>query len=200
MATANKLTAGAIWQTLSAIDCSEHTETKGNLTYLSWAWAYSMLMEHYPEARYEFGPHETFADQTVMVHCFVTIADMTKTMWLPVMDNRNKPIANPNSFQINTAMMRALTKCISMWGLGAYIYAGEDLPRAEQDRLDSPLNDEQAKIIGDLLAETNTDVKKFAAVYKAPTWFDLKQSNFESAKALLERKLAQQQEKTDAGN
>ena len=46
--------AKAIWQTLSAIDVSEHTEKKGKLTYLSWAWAWSKLMEHYPSAQYHF--------------------------------------------------------------------------------------------------------------------------------------------------
>ena len=32
---------------------------------------------------------------------------------------------------VNTAMMRCLTKCISLFGIGLYIYAGEDLPTEE---------------------------------------------------------------------
>ncbi len=28
-----------VFSTLNAINCNEHTEKKGNLTYLSWAWA-----------------------------------------------------------------------------------------------------------------------------------------------------------------
>ncbi len=50
------------------------------------------------------------------------------TMWLPVLDFKNKPIANPNAFDINTARMRCLVKCLAMFGLGHYIYAGEILP------------------------------------------------------------------------
>ena len=46
-----------IWETLSQIDCSKHTEKKGNLTYLSWAWAWGTLMKHYPTARYQFTDH-----------------------------------------------------------------------------------------------------------------------------------------------
>ena len=55
-------------------------------------------------------------------------------MWLPVMDHRNNAVANPNAFQINTAKMRCLTKGLSMHGLGAYIYAGEDLPAPEPEK------------------------------------------------------------------
>jgi len=51
-----------------------------------------------------------------------------KTCLLPVMDNRNRSIADPDSFAVNTAIMRCLTKCIALFGLGLYIFAGEDLP------------------------------------------------------------------------
>ena len=189
MTAKKKTTAGEIWQTLSAIDCSDHVEKKGNLTYLSWSWAWQILMENYPDSQYSFAPHEIMPDQTVMVHCQITIDEVTRTMWLPVMDHKNKAIANPSSFQVNTAMMRCLTKCISMLGLGAYIYAGEDLPQAEQERRDSPLTDEQWEVISDLLEATDTDHTKFCEVYKIPAAFDLKQENYENAKTALELKL-----------
>jgi uncharacterized protein YxjI len=48
--TAKKTT---VWGVLSKIDCSEHTEKKGNLTYLSWAWAWGILKEKYPDASFE---------------------------------------------------------------------------------------------------------------------------------------------------
>jgi hypothetical protein len=47
---------------------------------------------------------------------------------LPVLDYRNKPIPTPNSFDVNTSIMRCLVKAIAMHGLGLYIYSGEDLP------------------------------------------------------------------------
>ena len=41
-----------VWNTLSAIDCSKHVEKKNGFTYLSWAWAWSILKQHYPTAQY----------------------------------------------------------------------------------------------------------------------------------------------------
>ena len=46
---------------------------------------------------------------------------------LPVMDFRNHAILNPNAYEVNTAMQRCLAKAISLYGIGLYIYAGEDL-------------------------------------------------------------------------
>ena len=46
------------WDKLSKINVNDHTEKKGNLTYLSWAWAWQKLMENYPDAVYEFLPNE----------------------------------------------------------------------------------------------------------------------------------------------
>ena len=37
-----------VWQTLSAVDVSDHIEKKGKLSYLSWAWAYGIMMETLP--------------------------------------------------------------------------------------------------------------------------------------------------------
>jgi len=122
----------SVWETLSKIDCSQYVERKGNLTYLSWAWAWGITKQNFPDANYEMQPHETFPDGTVMVRCKVTIQEVTHEMWLPVMNHRNQAISNPDAFQINTSMMRCLTKCLAMFGLGHYIYAGEDVPREEK--------------------------------------------------------------------
>lgn len=125
------VTYAEIWKKLSAIDCSNHTEKKGNLTYLSWVWAWGIMMEHYPDATFSFWENQVFSDGTVMVFCTVKIGDCARTMWLPVMDYKNKAISNPDSFAVNTAMMRCLVKCLSFYGLGHYIYAGEDLPEKQ---------------------------------------------------------------------
>ena len=122
------------WNTLSSINVNEHTERKGNLTYLSWAWAWAVTKQHYPEANYSFQESEAHTDGTMTVHCTVSIDGLSHEMWLPVMDHRNNAVANPNAFQINTAKMRCLTKGLSMHGLGAYIYAGEDLPAPEPEK------------------------------------------------------------------
>ena len=118
---------------LLKINVNDHTERKGNLTYLSWAWAWAEVLKIDPAARYTV--HE-WADMpvcylrngTAMVKVSVEIKGDIKTCLLPVMDNRNRSIADPDSFAVNTAIMRCLTKCIALFGLGLYIFAGEDLP------------------------------------------------------------------------
>ncbi len=129
----------SVWRALSTIDCAEYVEQKGKLTYLSWAWAWGITKQNFPEANYEMLPHETYPDGTVMVRCNVTIEGITHQMWLPVMNNRNQAVSNPDAFAINTAMMRCLTKCLAMFGLGHYIYAGEDVPEMDNTELFSQL-------------------------------------------------------------
>jgi len=117
-----------VWNTLSKVDVNEHAQEKAGLTYLSWAWAWGVLMEHYPEATYEFPDERIYADGTVSVECVVYIRGHERSMWLPVMDYRNNAVENPNARAISDTKMRCLVKCVAMWGLGHYIYAGEDLP------------------------------------------------------------------------
>jgi len=120
-----------IWEELSVIDVSAHIEKKGNLSYLSWAWAYGELMKYYPHNSYSF-TQRTESDGSMTVECMLTIHQgdevAMRSMWLPVMDNKNQAIQNPTARQISDNKMRCLVKCISMFGLGHYIYAGEDLP------------------------------------------------------------------------
>ena len=75
-----------------------------------------------------------------MVFCKVTAFGKSRIAQLPVIDFRNQAIPNPNAYQVNTAMQRCLAKAISLHGIGLYIYAGEDLPTADQDLVkDNPL-------------------------------------------------------------
>ena len=117
---------------LRKINVNEHTEKKGQLTYLSWAWAVDTLLQHDPSAVWEFPEPKCFGD-TVMVFCNVTAFGKTMKMQLPVMDNRNQAISNPDARKISDATMRCLAKCIACFGIGLYIYAGEDLPTGEMD-------------------------------------------------------------------
>lgn len=128
------------WDLLSAINVNDKTETKDTgkyaLTYLSWAWAWGVLMEHFPESVYEIHQDRILPDESVMVSVTLTIKDgdeqFSRFMWLPVMDHLNKSIKNPTATDINKAIMRCLAKTIAMCGLGHYIYAGEDLPVSEE--------------------------------------------------------------------
>ena len=122
---------------LLKINVNGHTERKGNLTYLSWAWAWAEVLKIDPAASWvahEWAdrPAMFLPDGSAMVKVSVTVKGDTKLCVLPVMDNRNRAIQNPDAFAVNTAIMRCLAKAIAMHGLGLYIYAGEDLPEAEK--------------------------------------------------------------------
>jgi hypothetical protein len=120
---------------LSKINVNQHTEKKNGLTYLSWAWAVSQLLEQDPSATWTYGEPVKFGD-TLMVFCTVTAFGKSMTSQLPVIDFRNKAIPNPDAMAVNTAMQRCLAKAIALHGIGLYIYAGEDLP--EEDKVQAP--------------------------------------------------------------
>lgn len=127
-----------IWDTLSAVNVNDHVEKKNGLSYLSWAWAWGVMMKHYPQTQVLFrtddGQEDSVkypagdGDYTVDVWCRVKIDECVREMWLPVMDYKNKSIINPSSRDVSDARMRCMTKAFALFGLGHYIYAGEDLP------------------------------------------------------------------------
>lgn len=145
-----------VFDRLFAVDVSEHIEKKDtgkgqSLSYLSWSYAWANVKKRYPTANYEickFGEKQTpyvYDEKTgYMVFTKVTIEGVTHEMWLPVMDNRNEAMLDhqrkiqyknytatveaATMFEINKTIMRCLTKNLAMFGLGLYIYAGEDLP------------------------------------------------------------------------
>ena len=145
-------TAGEIWNTLSAIDVSKHTEKRRQgsieLSYLSWANAWAYAMAHYPELTVKWhGMTDkdnvtrdvtTYEDGSCSVCCSITIGEVKREMWLPVMDYRNNAIIGsvgpdgrpmgPDARAISDAKMRCLVKCLASLGLGHYLYSGEDVP------------------------------------------------------------------------
>lgn len=143
-----------VFEKLSAINVNDKVEKKSNLTYLSWAWAWGEVKKLYPSASYVVRgcpvTHKPyFFDENLgyMVMTEVTIEGQTLEMWLPVMDGANKSMTYQSytyqtrygekvveaatMFDINKTLMRCLTKNLAMFGLGHYIYAGEDLPETE---------------------------------------------------------------------
>ena len=152
----NKEKGMTTFEKLSAINVNDKTEKKKNLTYLSWSWAWSEVKKACPDATYEMG--ETTYDEALGFMCYssVTIDGETLPMWLPVMDGANKAmkkvaysyatkygdkqVAQASSFDINKTMMRCLVKNLAMFGMGIYIYAGEDLPEIETEQAESKVN------------------------------------------------------------
>lgn len=112
------------------------TEKKGKFTYLSWAYAVKFLREKFPEAKWTIHEnHDGLPIFTFGESHFVKVSVDSFTQWHPVLDYQNKPIKEPDSFQINTAIQRCLTKAIGLaTGLGLGLYAGEDLPTEDTQK------------------------------------------------------------------
>lgn len=143
------------FQTFLETNVNQYTEKKNGLTYLSWVYAWKEFKKAYPDATYDIKhwndcPYHYNPDLGYMVETSVTAGGETLSMWLPVMNGANKAmkaesytylvnnyrtgekeektVEAATMFDINTAIMRCLVKNIAMFGLGLYIYAGEDLP------------------------------------------------------------------------
>ena len=129
----------SVFETLNAVNCNEHTERKGQLTYLSWAWAWAEVKKRFPNAFYtiyeDVVGRPYFDDgRTCWVKTGVTIEGLEHIEYLPIMDARNNslPLERVTSFDMNKSIQRSLTKACARHGLGLYIYAGEDLPEGEE--------------------------------------------------------------------
>ena len=130
------------------------------LSYLSWANAWAEFKRAYPNSEYRIIKDPTtnlpyFNDPNIgiMVYTEATADGQSYEMWLPVMDAKNKAMKEQpytyqvydiykktyvektvqaaTMFDINKAIMRCLVKNLAMFGLGLYVYAGEDLSNEE---------------------------------------------------------------------
>ncbi|MFW2149167.1 DUF1071 domain-containing protein [Acinetobacter sp. TY1] len=156
---------------LSKINVNGHTEKKGKFTYLSWAFAVAEAMKADPQASWNFRDPMIFSDGTMMVQCDVIMFGKSIYMFLPVMNNMNKAIQNPNAFDVNSAMMRCLVKGIAAHGLGLYIYAGEDLPEEEKQAQQNQ-NHQQSGQQQKTLDQRYQDALKSIANAKNPSTLD----------------------------
>lgn len=148
------------FEILNAINVNGMTEKKKQtngttLTYISWASAYQIAKQHFPDLSYEVErnpetglPYWYDPLTGYMVFTKITINGVTHEMWLPVLDATNHAmksepyqvktkyktltIQKASMADINRSIMRCLTKCLGMHGLGLYLYQGEDLPSVEQ--------------------------------------------------------------------
>lgn len=143
-----------VFNKLYEINVNDHTEKKNNLSYLSWTYAWAEAKKRFPTLTYKihlFGekqlPYVYDENTGYMVFTEITIDGLTHSMWLPVMDSINKAMKNkPYTYDTRYKkgivvepatmfdIMRCLVKNLAMFGLGLYIYAGEDLPEVQEEK------------------------------------------------------------------
>lgn len=146
----------------------------------AWAWSEFMKVcpdAKYEIKMFDGKPYIYDEKLGYMVFTSITVGDDTKEMWLPVMDGANKAMLDhpykyfvkgkwnnqkkeydmiektcesATMFDVNKTIMRCLTKNISMFGLGLYIYAGEDLPEEEKVEKEAEKNERWEGVKEDL--------------------------------------------------
>lgn len=197
------------YKVLSKINVNEHTEKKNGLTYLSWAWAWDTLLSYYPDSFTSINrPENGFPYWTDSRTCWVDVSvtvqwngkRRTRSEVFPIMDykNRSIPADKVTSFDINTALQRAWTKCIARHGLGFYIYAGQDLPNeeaeAEKARQNAPITPEQCEKV--LALYTDEEIAKMLKNLKKTALTNVTQAQAEKMIAKRDHSLIQDETPT----
>ena len=147
-------------------DKLEKRDDNDKLSYLSWANAWAEFKSAYPSATYRIIKNPStnlpyFSDPNIgiIVYTEVSCDGVSHEMWLPVMNGANKAMKEApytyqawdsykkqhvekivqaaTMFDINKTIMRCLVKNLAMFGLGLYVYAGEDIPSSDEPNADS---------------------------------------------------------------
>ena len=124
-------TIESVFKTLSDINISTMVKQKGQFWYMPWANAVREVTKNYPDFTWEFTNYDGLpylkTELGYFVECLVTIQGITRKQLMPVLDFKNQTNMAPKANDINKTNMRALTKAISLFGLGLDLWAGEDL-------------------------------------------------------------------------
>jgi hypothetical protein len=191
-----------VWKKLSCVDVGDHIQTAEikkdgrvvyTYSYLGWAWCWATLMQHYPESIFVIKPADTLPDGSVIVNLQIAIIEgnqeMSRFMYLPVMDGRNNAVLNPNARNINDTRMRCLVKALAMHtGLGLDLWTGTDYPVGAEGE---PLGDEQLELLSGLFKKLDKNNQEAFTRWLGP-WQDIPKSKYDVARKGLESKLKQQ--------
>ena len=188
---------------LNSRNVNEHVEQKNGLNYLSWAFVQQELTkmdENFKHRFIEFPYTDSERDdifvpylktnEGYMVCVEITLFDVTKREWLPVLNYKNQaiPKGSATTFDINKSMKRAFVKCAAQFGLGNYLYLGEDAPDAsDNDRTE--LEDKINQFVS-ISQEKGRD----ATLDKTMRWLGISDMN-----KVSQKEIAQAHAKLDAG-
>jgi len=135
----------SIWSKLNSVTVEK--EKKGQFDYVSWTDMWQEINTHYPEIQFEFQQFDhpvhgvmdcmIYPNGSASVHSTVTIDGLTHPMWLAVTDHNNNAKKDWGVVDIANTKMRCLTKNISLFGLGAHVYRGEDIADREAPKTEA---------------------------------------------------------------
>lgn len=137
-----EITAEAFKAAYDTPDIGPHIEKdyKG-LSYLSWPFAYRYLKEHFPTLFVAF--EEKTIGEVVFggpgyyyLRPYLTDGiKRTVALVFPIMDRKHNAIQQLDGRAISDNCQRAAVKCIATFtGLGLRLYAGEDIPKEEDQK------------------------------------------------------------------
>jgi hypothetical protein len=180
------------FKTAYKLPIGEHVEKKGKFNYLSWTHAVRFLRENFPEASWIVHEYENTplfpAPHGYLVKVSVITDGLQFPQFLPITDNKNKPIPEPNAFDVNTAIQRCLTKAIGIaTGIGLGLYSGEDLPVEQETHV--YITEAQRKELQQMVADTGSDVDKFLRFAGTDSFETISDKQFPKLKALLVGKM-----------
>jgi hypothetical protein len=186
---------------LNQINVSEHIERKGDFAYLSWPFAVAQLRVADPQACWEVRRFEGLpylkTETGYFVEVAVTVQGVTLSQIHPVLDSKNRPLAEPTAFDINTSIQRCLVKAIALHGLGLYIYSGEDLPSGEEQAMPQPrvapintgrvISPAQLRYLQRLIVEAKSSEEHIKDYFNLDRLEDLPMREFDRALQALRR-------------
>ncbi len=193
----------SIYAKLSQVDMSNHIKSVQNQRFVSWSSQWGTLLKHYPEATFEVfenqvGDPFTVSIVGIMVKVSVTIEGLTRTINYPVLNSSNKAlkvepyeyetkrginkVAAATTFDINSSIVRALTKCIALFGLSLYVYQDELQPEIET------VSSTQLQAITDKIKERGLSLKEVTEEWQLSKISHLYENNFEAFYKYLETK------------
>ena len=159
----------SVFETLFEINVNGHVEKKNGLSYLSWPYAWAEVKKRFPDANYKVYEMENgciyFTDgKTCWVKTGIEIAGLEHIEYLPIMDYKNKSISleHITSFDVNKSIQRSLTKALARHGLGLYLYAGEDFPEIEIEKISA----KDAKILQNVVRNFDEPDKLYATLLR----------------------------------
>lgn len=174
---------------------ASHVRAVQNQRYIPWHSQMSELLKSYPEATWEVHENDVgdpffVSTMGVMVKVSVTIEELTRTINYPVLNSYNKSLkVEPYSyttkkgeikvpacttFDINSAIMRAFTKCVATHGQGLHVY--KDEMHSEPELLDSA----QLQTVITKIKEKNLVLSQVCAAWQIEKIAQLHAVNFEN--------------------
>lgn len=142
-----------IFKDLSSININDKVEKKGQHKYLSWAHAWTLAKQKFPEIQRVVYECEStglnyFTDgNSAYVKVGITIEGLEHIDYLPVMDFRNNALVldKVTSMEVNKTIQRSTTKAIAMHGLGLSLWSGEDIVQTTTEV--TPKKEEKVELI-----------------------------------------------------